>query len=210
MYRLSKNESGVKTSNMYHFLSSDLTKLNLENWEGLYLNPTIKEKEDYVLVNEKVWTSLKNYYKGGPEIPFFLIDDSTKQEQFQIPRIQNFLFSQHYMYGYPDKDIKYLNLDFVVVDEHEQGSSVEQLRINYCLLVSYAMSFDQLIYYCATKLDINVDQLQLRLKMAGDIPVINFSDSKESISELFNYSENPKLDLVYCGNISKFKIQILV
>ena len=186
---------------MFHFLSQDLTKLNLENWEGLYLNPRMKEKDDYVLVNEKLWTLLKNYYKGGPEIPFFLIDDHMKQERCHIPKTQNYLFNQPYIYGYPDKDHEYLNLDFVVIDEQEQGSTHEQLRISYCLLVSYAMSFDQLIYYCATKLNINADQLQLKLIMDGDIPFISFSDSKESISELFNYSENPKLDLVYCGNI---------
>lgn len=132
---------------MYHFLTSNVTKLDLENWEGFHLNPCLKEKEHYVLVNEKVWTSLRNYFKGGPEIAFFLIDDNTKQDQYQISKTQNFLFQQPYIYGYPDKNQDYLHVDFVIVDDREQSSAVELLRIQYCLLVSYAMTFDQLIYY---------------------------------------------------------------
>lgn len=137
-----------RASSMYHFLSSDMTKLNLENWEGLYLSPNLKEKDDYVLVNEKVWLSLKNYYGGGPEIPFFLIDDNQKQTQYQISKSANFLFHQPYIYGFPDKNPKFLVLDFVVKNEQGFGSSSgEQLRVKYTLLVSYAMTFDQLIYY---------------------------------------------------------------
>ena len=69
---------------MYHFLSSDMTKLNLENYDGLYFDISKKEKHDYVLVNEKVWSMLRNYYGGGPEIPLFLVDDPKRQGDFNI------------------------------------------------------------------------------------------------------------------------------
>jgi hypothetical protein len=132
---------------MYHFLTTDMTKLNLENYTGLYLEQNLKEKHDYVLVNEKVWRSLKNYYGGGPEIPFFLVDDVKKQEQFGIEHTPNFLFHQPYIYGCPDTNPKYLEVDFVVKNEGGEGIAEEQLRIKYTLLVSYAMTFEQFVYY---------------------------------------------------------------
>lgn len=132
---------------MYHFLSSDLTKLNLENWANYKLKEGLKEKEDYVLVNDKVWNSLKLYYGGGPEIPLFLVDDSKKQIEYKIPLTPNFLFHQPYIYGYPDKSPKYLSLDFVCKKDMDSDKSKESLRVSYTLLVSYAMSFKQLVYY---------------------------------------------------------------
>jgi hypothetical protein len=46
-----------------------------------------------------------------------------------------------------------------------------------------------------------VDMLQLTLKLDGDMPAVNFTNNKQSLSELFNYSEAPKLDLTYNGDI---------
>lgn len=132
---------------MYHFLSTDLTKLNLENWSNYKLKGDLKEKTDYVLVNEKVWHSLKSYYGGGPEIPFFLVDDAKKQKDFKIPMTPNFLFHQPYIYGNPDKSPRYLSLDFVCKKNADSVKSKENLRVHYTLLVSYAMTFQQLIYY---------------------------------------------------------------
>jgi hypothetical protein len=43
--------------------------------------------------------------------------------------------------------------------------------------------------------------LQLTLKLDGDMPAVNFTNNKQSLSELFNYSEAPKLDLTYNGDI---------
>lgn len=137
---------------MYHFLSSNLTKLNLENWTNYYFDPHAQEKNDYVLVNQRVWDLLKTFYGGGPEIPFFLIDDTRKQKDYNIQKDPNFLFHQPYIYGYPDKNPVYLKIDFVIKNEIEQSNSEETLRVPYTLLVSLAMTFEQFIYYCAVKL----------------------------------------------------------
>ena len=44
-----------KLDEMYHYLSSDLTKLNLENWENFEFDDKAMEKRDYVIVSQFVW-----------------------------------------------------------------------------------------------------------------------------------------------------------
>lgn len=183
---------------MYHFLSSDMTKLNIENYKDFYFDANMKEKHDYVLVNEKVWRLLKNYYGGGPEIPFFLVDDAKRQIDFNISQDANFLFHQPYIYGYPDKAPKYLDLQFVVISD----MSEELLRVDYSILVSYAMSFRQLIYYWSCRLNVEVGYTLVKLMIDGSMP-IDFTESDSPIAEIFNYAKEPKLELIYNGDLGK-------
>jgi hypothetical protein len=44
-----------KVDEMYHYLSSDLTKLNLENWQNFEFDDKAMEKRDYVIVSQLVW-----------------------------------------------------------------------------------------------------------------------------------------------------------
>lgn len=44
-----------KLDDMYHYLSSDWTKLNLENWENFEFDDKAMEKRDYVIVSQLVW-----------------------------------------------------------------------------------------------------------------------------------------------------------
>ena len=73
---------------MYHFLNTaGYKKLGLENWDGIYMDPTLQEKQDYVLVNGKVWEILKDTYGGGPEIPFFLTDNDNAIDKYDISKV---------------------------------------------------------------------------------------------------------------------------
>jgi hypothetical protein len=42
--------------------------------------------------------------------------------------------------------------------------------------------------------------------LQGDIPAINFANNDEEVGTLYDYAENPKLELVFDGEVGKHDI----
>lgn len=116
---------------------------------------------DYVLVGHTVWEMLKKTFGGGPEIPFFLANNERIVDEYEIPKEQNFIYHQHYMYGYPDKNPEYVNIEFETKDI--SSGSFEIITIPYRMLLSKILTPKAFLYYCANKLKVNVEKLSLEI-----------------------------------------------
>lgn len=177
-----------KQNDMYHFLSSNLTKVNLENWSDFYLDPNIKEKNDYILVSAKVWEKIKRTYGGGPEIQLFLSNSGTTDK--------NLIYTQPYMYGSPDKNPHKIKFDFAFGDE-----SSDKFWIPITLLLSVSMTVKQILYHWAWKLKVNPAKLRFVVVCVGDEDItLGHTDESmtlEEITTMFSWS----LQIAYEGSI---------
>ncbi len=209
LYRLSSPDDGYKRVNqadlrkkdIYHFLSPDLKKLPLENYLNLNLDPTVKEGSDYVLVGEKIWNIVKKTYNGGPAVQFFFINEEEGDNGTTVNRPKNFLYQNDYsIYGFPDKHPTYFDTSLEMVDT--SGEEPSTIIIPYRLLLSNQMPIKGLLYYVATKLEVDVHQLALSIRVGDkEEASITAENGIMSLREIDIFYENSNVVIKYNGSL---------
>lgn len=191
--------SDLARLDIYHFLSSDFKKLNLENWQKCNFHLSKTEISDYVLVGEKIWEMLKKTYGGGPTIQFFLANDKNAIAEEELDQQSNFLYQNNYsLYGYPDKHPQYYDINFEII---ETPSSI---NIPYRLLLSNHIPIKSILYYIATKLKLDISLLTFVIK-SGEQEMAELT--QENAFMILNkaniFYNNPKYIIRYNGATGK-------
>lgn len=137
----------------------------------------------------------KNKYGGGPEIPMFLVDRDSAIWNYNIAKEQNFIYSQQYDYGYPDKHPVKIEATFKAKDADQ---------IKYSLLVSNSLTAKYLLYYVAWKLGIDVFKMKMEVddNQNGGVHDMDCSNDHIDIGEMMMNFYFPTLNLFYQGSIS--------
>lgn len=168
------------------------------------MNPGKSEGSDFILVGEKIWNMVKKTYGGGPDIQFFCINDEKIIEDEALYGQQNFIYHNDYtMYGYPDRHPEYYNVELQITTK---DSGVEEtFTIPYRLLLSKSMTLRSVIYFIATKLKIDISNLNLVLTSEGNDPVeMSTENGVMTLDEVHEFFGSPKFLMKYNGSSSKY------
>lgn len=152
---------------------------------------------------------LKKTFGGGPDIQFFLTNEEKAFEELEISREENFLYQNPYMFGYPDKNPKYYEVD-LELKEMVDGK-IKFLTIPYVLLLSEAMTAKSLLYYWATKLKVDVYKLSLEIIPADAEPTEMTAESDGmNLHEMACFFIKFKLRVKFAGLVGKLSKPITV
>lgn len=107
----------------------------ISDWNLLKLSVNLAKQENFVLVNEEVWRTVKKWYGGGPEIPIFIIG----------------------------KDKKSPDLNPVCITFSRRDPMTEK-EIRSGLLISLQITDLELIVYIASKMNVDPASINLKYK----------------------------------------------
>lgn len=213
LFRITSAEDGYNSVSyseftkldIYHFLSSDCKKLNLENWQNCNLNPSKTEASDYVLVGENIWDMLKKTYGGGPAIQFFWVNDEAAIAEGELDKQSNFLYKNNYsLYGYPDIHPQYYEMTFEMIETSNGKPNI--IQIPYRLLLSNYMPFKSILYYVARKLKLDISLLTVVINSKNqEVAVLNAENGVMSLNEANYFYRTPQYTLRYSGSSGKLE-----
>lgn len=185
---------------IYNFLSTDFKKLDIENWQNINFDPNNKEGLDYVLVGEKIWTMLKKTFNGGPTIQFFMVNDDELGETGATGTKGNYLYQNDYsLYGTPDLRPTYLETSLEILDN--SGEEPFKMVIPYKLMVSGKMCIKALLYFVATRLEVDVHLLSLAILMSGEeVEIMKVGNGTMTLNELGAFYPNAIYRIKYSGS----------